>query len=76
MDSKYRKKIVIDSSVHFGKPCIAGTRIPVENILELIQEAIPFEEIIKKYYPDLTIDDVKACAHYATEIVRGEEIHI
>jgi uncharacterized protein (DUF433 family) len=76
LDPKYRKRIVIDSAVHFGKPCVAGTRILVENILELIQEGIPFEEIIKKYYPDLTIDDVKACGHYATEIVRDEEIHI
>ena len=23
----YKKRIVIDPKVHFGKPCIAGTRI-------------------------------------------------
>jgi uncharacterized protein (DUF433 family) len=68
-------RIVIDPKIHFGKPCVAGTRIPVENVLELIQEGIPFYEIVDKYYPDLEIEDVKACARYATEVVRAEEIH-
>lgn len=72
----YKERIVIDPAIHFGKPCVAGTRIPVENILELIQENIPFNEIIEKYYPDLTIEDIKACAKYATDLVRSEEIHV
>ena len=72
----YKERIVIDSRVHFGKPCVAGTRIPVEAVLELIQEGISFKEIIGKYYPDLEIEDIKACAGYATELVRSEEIHV
>jgi len=71
-----KERMVIDPEVHFGKPCVAGTRILVENVLELIQEGIPFNEIIDKYYPDLGIEDVKACARYATELVRAEEIHV
>lgn len=71
----YKHRIVIDTNIHFGKPCVAGTRIPVQNVLELIQENIPFSEIAEKYYPDLEIDDIKACAKYATELVRAEEIH-
>lgn len=70
----YRDRIVIDPEVHFGKPCVAGTRILVEHVLELIDEGIPFQEIIEQYYPALEIEDVKACAKYATELVRGEEI--
>jgi len=73
---EYRQRIVIDSRIHFGKPCVAGTRIPIENVLELVQEGITFEDIITKYYPDLEIEDVKACARYATEIVKHEEVHI
>ncbi|MCD5417105.1 DUF433 domain-containing protein [Candidatus Bipolaricaulota bacterium] len=68
--SSYKRRIVIDPKIHFGKPCVAGTRIPVEDVLELIQEGIPFSEIVEKYYPDLEIEDVKACARYATELVR------
>jgi uncharacterized protein (DUF433 family) len=72
----YGERIVIDPKVHFGKPCVAGTRIPVEEVLGLIQEGIPFQEIVEKYYPDLEIEDVKACVWYAAEIVRAEEIHV
>jgi len=73
---KYRNRIIVDPQVHFGKPCVAGSRIPVENILELIQEGISFMDITKDYYPGLEIDDVKACARYATDLVKHEEVHI
>jgi len=69
-------RIVIDPQVHFGKPCVRGTRIPVEAVLELVQEGIPFAEIVENYYPDLTVQDVKACAAYATRLVRAEEVHL
>ena len=69
MKTNYRDRIIIDPEIHFGKPCVAGTRIAVENVLELIQEGIHFDEIIKKYYPDLTLEDVKACGWYATDLV-------
>ena len=72
----YEKRIVVDSNIHFGKPCVTGTRIPVEDVLELIQEGTTFTEIVQKYYPDLEIDDVKACARYATDMVKSEEIHL
>jgi len=67
---------VIDPEVHFGKPCVGGTRIPIENVLELIQENISFNEIVEKYYPDLELEDIKACVKYAADLVRSEEIHI
>jgi len=73
---EYKELIIIDPRIHFGKPCVVGTRIPVESVLELIQEGIPFDEIVRTYYPDLDIEDVKACARYATDLVRHEEIHI
>jgi uncharacterized protein (DUF433 family) len=69
-------RITIDPNIHFGKPCIAGTRIPVQDVLELVQEGIPFEDIVKKYYPDIKIEDVKACVRYAVDIVRAEEVHV
>ena len=46
---EYKERVVLDPTVHLGKPCVAGTRIPVEDVLELIQEGIPFSEITKKY---------------------------
>lgn len=69
-------RISIDTAVHFGQPCIAGTRIPVYCVLELVQEGIPFDEIVRKYYPDITVEDVKACVQYATALVKTEEVHL
>jgi len=71
-----KARIILDPNVHFGKPCVAGTRIKVQDVLELVQEGIPFTEIVNKYYPDLTIEDIKACVQYALDIVSSEEIHI
>ena len=76
MQEQYRNHIMIDSKIHFGKPRIAGTRIPVENVLELIQECIAFENIIKDYYPDLSVDDIKACVQYAIDIIHSEELYV
>lgn len=46
-----------------------------DDVLELVQENIPFSEIIEKYYPDLEIEDIKACVRYAKDLVCSEEIH-
>lgn len=62
------ERIVVDSKVHFGKPCVAGTRITVQNVLELVNEGISFQEITQDYYPDLTVDDVRACIQYAIAV--------
>ncbi len=31
----YKDRMVIDTKIHFGKPCVASTRIPVENVLKM-----------------------------------------
>jgi len=71
---EYRDRIVINQKIHFGKPCIAGTRIPVENVLTLIQEGIQFKDIIANYYPDLDFEDLKACVQFAKDMIKNEEI--
>jgi len=69
-------RITIDPTIHFGKPCVAGTRITVQSVLELINEGITFRNIIKDYYPDLTIEDVHACMQYAIALVAAEDIDL
>lgn len=58
-------RIAVDPTVHFGKPCVAGTRVPVQSVLELINDGIGFDEIVADYYPVLTVEDVRACIEYA-----------
>lgn len=69
MANDQESRIVVDPDVHFGKPCVAGTRIPVRDVLELVQEGLSFEEITTDYYPDLEEADVKACVQYAIDTI-------
>ena len=69
-------RIQVSPEVHFGKPCVAGTRIPVHAVLELVRDGIPTETIIRDYYPALSAEDIKACVQYAIDIVASEDIHV
>ena len=69
-------RIQIAPDVHFGKPCVAGTRIPVQAVLELVREGVSFEKIIHDYYPDLAVEDIKACVQFAIDVVNTEDLHV
>jgi uncharacterized protein (DUF433 family) len=69
-------RIAVDPQVHFGKPCVAGTRIPVQAVLELVREGCTFPEIVRDYYPDLEPEDMRACVQYAIDVVAVEDIHL
>lgn len=70
------ERIAVNPKIHFGKPCIAGTRIPVQSVLELLNEGLSFEAIIQDYYPDLAVVDIQACLEYAIALVASEDIHL
>ncbi len=70
------ERIIVDPHIHFGKPVIKGTRITVQNVLELIKEGFTFDQIMRDYYPDLKKDDILACMQYAIALVAAEDIHI
>jgi uncharacterized protein (DUF433 family) len=71
-----QSRIEVSPGVHFGKPCVRGTHIPVQDVLELIREGVPFKEIVRDYYPELTLDDIRACVQYAMEVLAAEELHV
>jgi len=52
-------RIVVDPEVCHGKPCIAGTRIMVANILSQLAGGYSIEQILEGY-PELTYEDVMA----------------
>lgn len=53
------ERISVNPNIHFGKPCITGTRIAVQNVLELLNENLSFKEIKKDYDPDFEIEDIE-----------------
>jgi uncharacterized protein (DUF433 family) len=70
------QRIAVNPKIHFGKPCVAGTRIPVQSVLELVREGIGFELIVRDYYPDLDAQDIRACIQYAIDVLAAEDIHL
>jgi len=65
------ERIISDPKICSGKPCIKGTRIPVHIILDLLAAGESFEGI-KKAYPNITDEDIRACLLYAS-ILADEE---
>ena len=70
------QRIAVHPQIHFGKPCVAGTRIPVQSVLELVREGLSFADIIRDYYPNLEPEDIRACIQYAIDVVAVEDIHL
>ncbi len=71
-----QERITVNPGVHFGKPCVAGTRITVQSVLELVREGITVPEIRRDYYPDLSPEDVRACVQYAIDLITLEDIRL
>ncbi len=71
---KIAERIILDPEICFGKPVIAGTRIPVHMVLELLGEGLSPREIIARCYSHLTEEDILACIRYANSLVKNEEI--
>jgi uncharacterized protein (DUF433 family) len=69
-------RIEVNARIRFGKPCVAGTRITVQEVLELIREEVSYERIVSDYYPDLTREDIRACLQYAIDAVSFEDLHV
>ena len=69
------RRISIDPSVCFGKPCIRGTRIWVSLIVDNLAEGVSESELLAAY-PQLQLDDVRAALTYAAEMTRERIIPI
>jgi uncharacterized protein (DUF433 family) len=39
------------------------------DVLELVGQGIPFDQIIRDYHPDLETEDIRACIRYAIEVL-------
>lgn len=67
--------IAQDPNILGGKPIIAGTRISVETILELISSGMGTKDIVKEY-PFLNKKQIQAAVNYAAKLVGKEESYI
>jgi len=74
LDDAAAPRIALDPSILAGKPVIAGTRIPVSLILNLLRHGYDFDRIVQAY-PTLSKADVQAAIAYAEARIGREEIH-
>lgn len=66
--------IALDPNIAHGKSCILGTRILVENILDLVAQGYTFDDIIDRAYPQLTKEQIADAVAYANELLQNEEV--
>jgi uncharacterized protein (DUF433 family) len=60
----YKHHIETKSEVRFGKPCIKGTRISVDDVLGWLANRMTTVEILTDF-PELTVGDIQACKVYS-----------
>jgi uncharacterized protein (DUF433 family) len=66
-------RITADPQVRFGKPCIRGHRITVQEVLEWLSGGSSQEQILIDY-PQLEPEDFLAVYAYAAELAAGREV--
>lgn len=67
------KYITSDPAILGGKPCIKGTRISVEFILELYSSGAALDDILSAY-PQLTAEAVQEALRYAARFLKNEVV--
>ncbi len=64
--------IVSDQQIFGGKPCVLGTRLSVEFLLELAASGATQEQILAQY-PQLTPEGLTAAFRYAAGVLKAEQ---
>ena len=73
IDHDLLKRITARSDVFGGKPIIRDMRVSVELILSLLTQGIEPEDILDDY-PDLELEDIRACTAYAYAVIAGDSL--
>jgi len=63
--------IISDPQILGGKPCVRGTRLSVEFLLELAASGASQAQILAQY-PQLTPGGLAAAFQYAADALKGE----
>ena len=68
-----KDRIVIEATVHHGKPVIRGTRVPVVRLLGGLAGGLSIDQVAAEY--GVTEADVQAALTYASELIEQDEHH-
>jgi uncharacterized protein (DUF433 family) len=64
-------RITKDPKILAGKPVVTGTRIPVERVIAHLAHTPDVADLFAAY-PELTVEDVKACLKFAHAAIEGK----
>lgn len=64
--SDYRDRIVLNPEIRFGKPTIRGTRITAGDVLSYLAAGMTEKQILEDF-PQLSLEDIRACLAFAAE---------
>ncbi|MBP7962435.1 MAG: DUF433 domain-containing protein [Caldilineaceae bacterium] len=70
----WQDRITTNPAIMIGKPVIAGTRLTVMFILDILAQGWSVDEILRNY-PNLETDDIRACLAYASEVLSAEKVY-
>ena len=62
--------ITCTAGVRSGKPCVAGTRITVSDVLEYLASGMSQDEILSDF-PDLSPEHIQAVRKFGIEPSKG-----
>ena len=62
----YRRIITIEPGKRSGKPCIRGLRITVSDVLDYMASGMTTEQVLEDF-PELTLEDIRACFAFAAD---------
>jgi uncharacterized protein (DUF433 family) len=72
LSTEIAPRIVVDAQGRFGKPVIAGTRVPVDVVVGSLASGMTAEEVAEEY--EIAVEDVLAALEYAANLLALEEV--
>lgn len=68
MKTSDTERITVNPKQCGGRPCVRGMRIRVRDVLDMLAGGATEQEILKDF-PDLEMEDIRACIGYAATYV-------
>ena len=65
------ERISIHASICHGQACIAGTRIPVRQVVRMFANGDSLDDLLRAY-PTITREDIDACLEYTASLAEEQ----
>lgn len=68
-----KELITVNKDICHGQPCFSGTRIMIYLVLELLEAGVSMEDIVSKYYPQITEEHIKAAIGFSGRLIKDQK---